>query len=906
MLAPLAFPAVSFSLGIVAARHLGMGSLLLWALALPSFWLGSAFGCRQKRTSFCRNRPTIFLLLLTAALGSVRLFAFDLFSAGNLALWANGNEVEVTLTVLSTQQKEARVVYRGRVSTIKSGSERHRAWGLLEFTLPTDSSGPGPGEAGSPAAGSPDPGLAKGRSRPAPASYAYGDLLQLRGRLRHPTGPRNPGDFDYRDYLRRLGIHMVMEVRADDVTRIGQGWGHPLIAQALSFRQRLVGVMTASLPPTQAALLAGIGLGGNEGLPPEVEEAFRRTGSYHILAVSGSNVAFVVGVVLALLHRLHVGRKTATALALPAVVAYVFMTGAGPSVSRAGIMAVLSLLGLLLVRRYDVYSSLAAAALLILGYNPYDLFDIGFQLSFAATLGIVSLGSGSSNPGESLHRWSLRSLLPSWLLETLNVTVSAQLAVAPLSLYYFQRLSLIALVANLVIVPLAGGLVVMAFVLGLGGLLLPPAALIINQLAYFPLELLLRVVAWMAFLPGAEVSFALPWWGVGLYYSGIAFILLRRSKTGVPHFVLSTLTATHKQTAHLSAAATTPTDWAGAVGSCWQRRLWWEASPQRRRSWFPQLTQPGRPTFSRLGFVLILILLLLNLGFWSWLFWPWRGPVLQVTVLDVGQGDAIFVRFPQGQTMLIDAGGWSEAYPKDFDPGRQIILPFFRRQGIKRLDFLVLSHPHQDHSGGMPAILEEMEVGAFYQAPEEVAAWLAEPSSSDQALVLARESYERIHRLLQERGIPLYIWQRGDKLAVSPEVTIYVLHPGKLITGTHSDVNNNSLVLKLVYKKVAFLFTGDLEKEGEAEILAHLEGLHSEFLKVGHHGSRTSSQPEFLRAVRPQVAIISVGRNFYGHPHPLTLNNLKEVGARLYRTDQDGAVTVTTDGQRWAVQTVKR
>lgn len=899
MLAPLALLAVSFSLGIIAARHLGMGSLLLWVLALTSFWLGSAFGCRQKRTPFCRNRPTIFLLLLTAALGSVRLFAFDLFSAGNLALWANGNEVEVTFTVLSAQQKETRVVYRGRVRTLKSGSEQHRAWGLLEFTLPSRLPGSVPGEAGSP-----DPGLAKGRSRSALPGYTYGDLLQLRGRLRSPAGPRNPGDFDYRDYLRRLGIHMVMEVGADDVTRIGQGWGHPLIAQALSFRQRLVGVMTASLPPIQAALLAGIGLGGNEGLPPEVEEAFRRTGSYHILAVSGSNVAFVVGVILALLHRLHVGRKTATALALPAVVAYVFITGAGPSVSRAGIMAVLSLLGLLLVRHYDVYSSLAAAALLILGYNPYDLFDIGFQLSFAATIGIVSVESGSSNPGEGLHRQSLRWLLPSWLFETLSVTVSAQLAVAPLSLYYFQRLSLIALVANLVIVPLAGGLVVMAFVLGLGGLLLPPVALIINQLAYFPLELLLRVVAWMASLPGAEVSFALPWWGVGLYYLALALVVVRRGRAGVPDVALPPLAATLEQTAYTAAARSTlPT---GTVGSRRQRRLIWELVPQCLRPWFPQLTQPGRPTFSRLGFILILILLLLNLGFWSWLFWPWRGPVLQVTVLDVGQGDAIFVRFPQGQTMLIDAGGWSEAYPKDFDPGRQIILPFFRRQGIKRLDFLVLSHPHQDHSGGMPAILEEMEVGAFYQAPEEVAAWLAEPFSSDQALVLARQSYEKIHRLSQERGIPLYIWQRGDKLAVSPEVTIHVLHPGKLITGTHSDVNNNSLVLKLVYKKVAFLFTGDLEKEGEADILAHLEGLKSEFLKVGHHGSRTSSQPEFLRAVRPQVAIISVGRNFYGHPHPLTLNNLKEVGARLYRTDQDGAVTVTTDGQRWAVQTVKR
>ncbi|MCL4425162.1 MAG: ComEC/Rec2 family competence protein [Firmicutes bacterium] len=924
MTQPLVPVAVSFALGVLAARQWGIWALAFWVAALLGFLLSWNMSRRHRGQSGVKGRTaadgervsaampqvflaeseppiiapftdgtpglsplsrslrpkeqmaardkavTIFLLLVIALVGSLRLYTFDLFSAGNIGLWANQPVIDLTVVVLQVSNKGDRLVYHGRATSVLVQGEKRAAWGQLQF-------------------------LSDGL-------FAYGDLVQIRGRLKPPSRPRNPGEFDYADYLRRQGIHMVMEVDPGDARLVGRGWGNPLIAWAFAARQRLTKVMASTLPSTHAALLTGIALGGSEGLPSQIEEAFRRTGSYHILAVSGSNVAFVVGVVLGLLKYLSVHRKPAAFLALLSVVGYVFLTGAGPSVARAGVMAALALLGVLVARRYDVFSALAAAALTILGYNPYDLWDIGFQLSFAATLGIVTL---SLPPN--------RLALPRWLTEILSITLAAQLAVAPLSLLYFQRLSVVALVANLVIVPLAGGLVVMAFLLGLGGLLFPPLALVINQVVYFPLEALLRVVAWFASFPLAEVSFPLPWWGVGLSYLGLIFLFRyrqegRKQLASTAPFPRGRFIKSSEQARGGRMDGATdevPGNVDGGASQAASSRSDWQpgqrAAPSRGR-FFPS----PRPSFTRLGLFLILILLFLNLGLWGWLIAPWRGDVLQVTFLDVGQGDATFLRFPGGQTMLIDAGGWSEAYPKDYDPGAQVILPFLQRQGIKKLDFLILSHPHEDHIGGMPAILEGIGVAGFYQAPEEIATWLEEAPSADSSLTLARQSYERVQELLRQKGIPRHILQRGDRLEVTPELTLFVLHPGQLANEIRAKVNNNSLVLKLVYKKVSFLFTGDLEKEGEDEVLARFQGLQSSFLKVGHHGSRTSSQASFLKAVRPQAAIISVGRNFYGHPHPATRHNLQEAGAKIYRTDQDGAVTVETDGQKWLLKTTKK
>jgi len=613
-----------------------------------------------------------------------------------------------------------------------------------------------------------------------PPPLAEGQRIVVDARLERPVGFRDPGVFDVAARLAREGIHVTGSASATRVVPLEP----PAPPWPARVRRFALAAFAERLPPASAGLLGGLVLGNRTALPADVQDAFRRAGVFHVLAVSGFNVALLAGAVWTLARAAGSGRRTAATGAIVAVLGFAAVVGPEPSVIRATIMAVLVLAAVLLEREASVTNSLALAALAILAARPGDLLDPGFQLSFAATAGIVAA---------PMPRGTMAAALA--------VSLAAQLAVLPVALVHFNQLSTVGIIANLAAVPLAGA----ATVLGL----LAVVAAAVGDLAaaaafgaVWPLLLLLRAVAALAAaVPGAVIRLPAPGAGAVIAYAA-----------GL-----------------------------GGALAAWR----WRA----RRG--PCRTLAAGATLALLTAAALAALPILTRG----------DGRLRVTVLDVGQGDAIVVETPDGRAVVVDAGAGG---PWRLDAGERAVAPFLWNRGVLALHATLTTHADIDHAGGMAAL---------------------------RRLFAVTESWDDAAR---PRSVG-----------------------GALLTPIVPDVpdgrrNDRATMLRVEMGLASVLLASDVEAAGERALLEARIPLGATVLKVGHHGAATSSTAPFLAAVRPTVAIVSVGaRNLYGHPDAGTLARLGAVGARVYRTDRDGAVLVETDGRtlsvtRWSDRSVER
>ena len=260
---------------------------------------------------------------------------------------------------------------------------------------------------------------------------------------------------------------------------------------------------------------------------------------------------------------------------------------------------------------------------------------------------------------------------------------------------------------------------------------------------------------------------------------------------------------------------------------------------------------------------------------------------LTAVFLDVGQGDCIFMRTPSGRTILVDGGGRSDD-PKTDIIGPKVVEPFLRREAVNKIDLLVLTHPHEDHVQGLVSVVRDFRVGMVLDA----------------GIPHGSQGYQEFLRTIEKRHIPYHRAVRGQEIDFGDGVCARVLNPGpNRLVGTEDDTNNNSVVLRITYGKCAILLTGDIGEEAEVDILRSGERLTSDLLKVCHHGSLTGTSDEWLEAVKPAIAVISVGKNSFGHPSEEVEERLADRGIKVYRTDRDGAITVTISADGLSVKT---
>jgi competence protein ComEC len=670
-------------------------------------------------------------------------------------------------------------------------------------------------------------------------AYRYGDVLKITGKLETPEPFDN---FDYKSYLERQGIYSV--IYYPKVELLGQGEGFKPLQWIYSLRERLSVSLARALPEPQGSLAQGILLGLRGNIPDSLNQAFSRTGTAHILAISGLNISIIMVMFLSL-GILVFGRQCSTYiwLALVATWLYVLLAGMNPPVIRAAIMGSLFLIAEYLGRQGSAIIALAFAAAVMVGIQPQLLWSVSFQLSFLAMAGLIFFYpyfQTWGRKGVTLLFKNREKIVPtaSIITDGFAATLAAIVAVGPLIAYNFGVVSLVGVPATFFSLPALPFIIVTSALVAFVGLFAMLAAQILGWLAWLFLSYFLSVVQSFDALPFSsfQVATISTWhiWGYFAILAGVIALLNRRNQLAD---FSSKLTSGIKKAAQ------------------------------------------GIPK-PRLGFSmkwLVLPLLVAAILVWS-VALTMPDDKLHVSFLDVGQGDAILIQTPNGQDILIDGG----PDPQKINLELSKKLPFWDRT----IDLVVSTQPQADHITGLVEVLQRYKVKQ-----------VLEPGVSYNSSI-----YQEWCNLVEEKHIKRDKAQAGQEIDLGNGTKLEVLNPpDSLWEGTSDDVDNNGVVLRLSWGQVSFLFTADIREEAEFELISQRANLKSTVLKVSHHGSETSTTSQFLAAVDPEVAVISVGKdNPFGHPSPEVLERLigRLSEGNVYRTDEDGTIELTTDGEK--------
>jgi competence protein ComEC len=670
-------------------------------------------------------------------------------------------------------------------------------------------------------------------------AYRYGDVLKITGKLETPEPFDN---FDYKSYLERQGIYSVIYYPKVEV--LGQGEGIKPLQWIYSLRERLSVSLARALPEPQGSLAQAILLGLRGNIPDSLNQAFSRTGTAHLLAISGLHMSIIIAIFLSL-GILVFGRQRSIYIWLTLALTwlYALLAGMNPPVIRAAIMGSLFLIAEYLGRQRSAIIALAFAAAVMVGIQPYLLWSVSFQLSFLAMAGLVLLYpyfQAWGRKGVAAIFGDREALVTtgSMITDGFAASLAAIIAVWPLIAYNFGVVSLVALPATFFSLPALPFIIVTSALVAFTGLFALLAAQILGWLAWLFLSYLVFLVQGFDALPHASLEVpAVSTWHIWGYYAILAGVIALFNHRNQLADFSSRLTSGIRKVA--------------------------EGIPK-----------------PRLGFSmkwLVLPLLVVAILVWS-VALTTPDDKLHVSFLDVGQGDAILIQTPNGQNILIDGG----PTPQKINLELSEKLPFWDRT----IDLIVCTQPQADHITGLVDILQRYKVKQ-----------VLEPGVSYNSSI-----YQEWLMLIEDKGIEYNIAQAGQEIDLGNGIKMEVLNPPEgLWEGTSHDVDNNGVVLRLSWGNVSFLFTADIREEAEFELIKQRANLKSTVLKVAHHGSETSTSQQFLAAVDSEVAVISVGKdNLFGHPSPEVVERLigKLGEDNVYRTDEDGTIEFITDGER--------
>jgi competence protein ComEC len=847
-------PVIPLTVALMAGIALGgvAPGYSSWALVLA---LACGFGTARCRVR--RQPAAISPLVLFVSLGylSLQVWVDPRFPENHVSRLVDSGPWRIVGVVDARPLEfESRTQFVLRTARLQSGSDIQAVSGLLRVTAIGET-----------------------------LALQQGDRVALHGRIRSIRNFNNPGGFDFKRSMAYREIWAGATVAGTDLVLIEKGADHGLFGAIDRMRSGIAGLIDQAGLGPEAAVLKALVMGDQSGIAPETRQAFMRTGTSHILAISGLHITIVASIAFALFRwllgwipialRQAWTHKGAAVLTLAPITLYAVIAGFSPSTQRSLLMVAVFLMAFLAEREPDLLNTLALAALVILCVQPAALFSISFQLSFVAVLSIVWV----------FERMRMRrSAAPSdfdgrvvqirrSLLTFFGVSLAATWGTLPLGMYYFNNVPFVGLLANCIAIPLMGYLAVAAGLLGtLLAAFSTPAAVACYQIGGWVVSKSMLIMDWIAKWPyaaGRTVSPSVPeiiWFYLA---SWAAFHLL----TGRSHTPSSSNTILNAGRACDPKSEPATSRWP----VCLRFHAIRSAGRGRKAMWA----------------VLILSLTAAGLDAGYWIYQRFWRPDLRVTMIDVGHGSAVLLEFPGGGTALVDGGGFADS--ATFDVGGRVVAPLLWKRKIATVDTLILTHPNSDHVNGLVFIAENFHVRSLWTNGE----------------FRPIKGYEALMHTAAQSGIAVPRFTELPRESMVHGVQVEVLYPPvdfldrQRAERWRQNENNNSLVIRLSLGNVSVLIPGDIMRPAEKELVARVGGgLKSTFLIAPHHGSRSSSSEEFVRAVSPKAVLIScAGRVGSGIPHPQILHRYESCRAGVYRTDRHGAVHITTDGYEFKI-----
>jgi len=775
------------------------------------------------------------------------------------------------------------------------------------------------------------------------ANWQRGDRIALRGTWKMPGEARNFDAFDYHRYLRTQYIHWMIKaegasaVQPSALTVNGPAsWSWQLLRWNDHTRQILGSRIEQIFHTEDNGYMKGLLIGDADDIDPEQFASFSRLGLTHILAISGLHVAIYTGLLLWLFRKIGLTRERACLVVMLLLPVYVLLTGASPSAIRAGIMGMIALYAAIRGLLKDGLHILCAACWGMLLYEPYFLLNVSFQLSFAVTAGLI-LYVPLMQP--------LLQKLPSRLAGAIAVTLVAQLISFPLTIYYFNQFSLLSFAANFLLVPVSSMIVLpvgsIALVLSYGWL---QGAIWLGSIVSWINILSFRMIDWLDGLPAMLTIWHAPPLTWILFYYVTLYMLLRYG-SDLLRWKKEQISGDSNPSDRLHTAISGsgdihPTAPLPPVHRSMREKQYGIYSHKSYRMMSPWLRR-------RIIGILISPCLLLVLVIYAYLSPLQHGDGI-VQYLDVGQGDSILITTPGGKHILVDGGGTMDFGQKGqewrkrknpYEIGLKLLVPLLKQRGIHQLDAVILTHGDHDHAGGLLAVAEQIPIRQFVFNGTM-------PKGS---------GLDKLIQVLLEKKVPIYGSLPGLKLQPDQQTELSFLAPIAVTSGTgvntelssdteqpvthyasaqqfsnlpaiqplprKEEQNHYSVVFLMTMNSRRFLFTGDADQTQEKGILYDLTSRYQsqpllrqqnqqqtsdnpttsvpvDVLKIGHHGSRTSTSAEWLHYWNPALSVISVGQyNTYGHPTEEVLERIEEVGSDVARTDQNGEVQIRVNAE---------